>query len=52
MCFNTKVKDAAMIDKNEASLIKRLRNETIHSTEKLLSALPTNRQFLNRILQK
>jgi len=52
MGFNTEPKEATMIGKNEAALIKRLRNETVHSTEKLLSALPTNRQFLSRVLQK
>ena len=31
----------------EASMVKRLRNETLHTTEKLLSALPSNRQFLS-----
>ncbi|ASP49346.1 tryptophan halogenase family protein [Cognaticolwellia beringensis] len=40
------------LGQKEASLIKRLRNETLHNTEKLLSALPTNRQFLSKILQK
>jgi tryptophan halogenase len=41
----------AAIHQKEASLIKRLRNETLHTTEKLLSALPTNRQFLSRIME-
>jgi tryptophan halogenase len=31
----------------ETSMIKRLRNETLHSTEKLLSVLPSNREFLS-----
>lgn len=34
------------LGRQEASMLKRLRNDTLHTTEKLLSALPTNRQFL------
>jgi hypothetical protein len=35
------------LGRQEAAMVKRLRNETLHTTEKLLSALPTNRQFLS-----
>ena len=49
MGFNTAPQS---LSQKEVSLIKRLRNETLHNTEKLLSALPTNRQFLSKILQK
>ncbi|MEW6998619.1 tryptophan halogenase family protein [Colwelliaceae bacterium BS250] len=48
MGFNTAPQP---LSQKEASLIKRLRNETLHNTEKLLSALPTNRQFLTKVLQ-
>jgi flavin-dependent dehydrogenase len=34
----------------EVPLAKRLRNETLHMTEKLLSTLPSNRQFLQRVV--
>jgi flavin-dependent dehydrogenase len=50
MGFSTEQYQYAQMHQNEAPLIKRLRNETLHSTEKLLSALPTNRQFLSRIM--
>jgi tryptophan halogenase len=33
-------------NQKETLAIKRLRNETLSMTEKLLSALPSNRQFL------
>jgi tryptophan halogenase len=36
----------------EAALIKRIRNETLHMTEKLLNGLPSNRAFLNKIMSK
>jgi hypothetical protein len=52
MGFNTEQKKLDQLCQKEASLIKRLRNETLHSTEKLLSVLPTNRQFLSRMLEK
>ena len=52
MGFNTEQKQDAHICQKEASLIKRIRNETLHTTEKLLSALPTNRKFLSRVMQK
>ena len=52
MGFNTEQKQHELLCQKEASLIKRIRNETLHNTEKLLSALPTNRQFLSRILEK
>jgi hypothetical protein len=35
------------LGRQEATMVKRLRNETLRTTEKLLSALPTNRQFLS-----
>lgn len=41
--------DQADLSCQEASMIKRLRNETLHTTEKLLSALPTNRHFLSAL---
>jgi tryptophan halogenase len=50
MGFSTEQYQYAQIQQKEASLIKRLRNETLHMTEKLLSGLPTNRQFLSRVL--
>lgn len=37
------------LSQKEQLLVKRLRNETLHNTEKLLGALPTNRQFLQAI---
>jgi hypothetical protein len=52
MGFETKKKYGANLYQKEASLIKRIRNETLHNTEKLLSGLPTNREFLSRILKK
>lgn len=52
MGFNTKQKQHERLCQKEASLIKRIRNETHHNTEKLLSGLPTNRQFISRILEK
>ena len=52
MDFNTEQKPLGSLCQKEAALIKRLRNETLHSTEKLLSGLPTNRQFLSRIVNK
>lgn len=47
MRFKSAKKQALTLDHKEASIIKRLRNETQHSTEKMLNALPTNRQFLS-----
>lgn len=38
-------------NQKDALAIKRLRNETLNMTEKLLSALPSNRQFLTGIRQ-
>ena len=52
MGFETKQKQEANLCQKEVSLIKRIRNETLHTTEKLLSGLPTNREFLSRILKK
>jgi len=51
MDFNSEQKHEVHLCQKEASLIKRIRNENLHITEKLLSALPTNRQFLSKILQ-
>jgi len=52
MGFNTDKNQHSHLYQKEASLINRLRNETLHSTEKLLNGLPTNRQFLNDIVFK
>ncbi|MCW8832254.1 MAG: tryptophan 7-halogenase, partial [Colwellia sp.] len=52
MGFNMEQKQLGGHGNNEAALIKRLRNETLHTTEKLLSGLPTNRQFLSKVLEK
>lgn len=49
MNFKTLQEQAFPLAHKEASIIKRLRNETQLSTEKLLSALPTNRQFLSKL---
>jgi hypothetical protein len=49
MGFNTAQQS---LNQKEFSFIKRLRNETLHSTEQLISALPTNREFLTKIGQK
>ena len=46
MDFHTALEQCDL-GRQEASMVKRLRNETLHTTEKLLSALPTNRQFLS-----
>jgi hypothetical protein len=46
MGFNTDQKQGAHMAKKEALAVKRLRNETLYSTEKLLSVLPSNRKFL------
>lgn len=43
-------KYTAPLQQKELSLVKRLRNETLHTTEKLLSALPTNRQILQQVV--
>jgi len=52
MGFNTEQKYQEQIFQKEAAMIKRFRNETLHTTEKLLSVSPTNREFLRRILKK
>ncbi|WP_339771477.1 tryptophan halogenase family protein [uncultured Paraglaciecola sp.] len=49
MDFITAQQCSGAFAKKEAILIDRLRNETRHNTEKLLSGLPTNRQFLHKI---
>jgi hypothetical protein len=46
MGFHT-AREQGVLGRQETSMVKRLRNETLHNTEKLLSALPTNREFLN-----
>ncbi|PKG98057.1 tryptophan halogenase family protein [Paraglaciecola sp. MB-3u-78] len=51
MDLKSEQKHPASFAQKEASLIKRLRNETVHTTEKLLSVLPTNRQFLRRVME-
>lgn len=52
MGFNTKQSQSDQLCQKEASLIKRLRNQTLSTTEKLISTLPTNREFLRRMLEK
>ena len=49
MGFNTAQQS---LNQKEFSFIKRLRNETRHSTEQLISALPTNREFLTKLIKK
>lgn len=49
MGFNTIQPKQTSLMQNEALLVERLRNETQHATERLLNALPTNRQFLSRL---
>jgi tryptophan halogenase len=51
MGFKVDQSRSVQISQKEDLLIKRLRNETLHNTEKLLGALPSNRQFLSRIQQ-
>lgn len=52
MAFNTHVTANTSIQQKQTPLIKRLRNEVMHNTEKLLNALPSNRQFLNLLMKK
>ncbi len=49
MGFNT---TQHSLNQKEAALIKRLRNEMRHNAEQLFNVLPTNREFLTRILKK
>jgi flavin-dependent dehydrogenase len=49
MGFHTAQQQCESLHKKEASLVKRIRNETTHTTEKLLNVLPTNRQFLSSL---
>lgn len=49
MDFHTAQDHCESIHQKEAALVNRLRNETFQTTEKLLSALPSNRQFLSRL---
>jgi len=51
MGFNTEQKYQTQTALKEAALIKRLRNDIHHSTEKMLSALPTNRLFLTKLME-
>ena len=46
MGFHT-AREQIDLGRQEASMVKRLRNETLHTTEKLLSVLPSNRQYLS-----
>jgi tryptophan halogenase len=46
MGFHTALEQCDL-GRQEATMVKRLCNETLHTTEKLISALPTNRQFLS-----
>lgn len=48
MAFHTALAQSDL-GRQDASRVKRLRSETLHSTEKLLSALPTNRQFFSNL---
>ncbi|MFQ3199282.1 MAG: tryptophan halogenase, partial [Paraglaciecola sp.] len=48
MGFHT-AREQGVLGHQEVSMVNRLRNETLHTTEKLLSALPSNRQFLNSL---
>jgi hypothetical protein len=48
MAFHTALAQSDL-ERQEVSRVKRLRSETLHSTEKLLSALPTNRQFFSNL---
>jgi hypothetical protein len=48
MGFHT-AREQGDLGHQEVSMVNRLRNETLHTTEKLLSALPSNRQFLNSL---
>ena len=49
MGFHSSHHQSDQLRQKETSMVKRLRNETLHTTEKLLNALPTNRQFLSRL---
>ena len=49
MGFVTAQKQNDSLHQKQASMVQRLRSETLHKTEKLLNALPTNRQLLNNI---
>lgn len=49
MGFDTKINQQDPCLQKEAAMVKRLLGEKRHVTEKLLSALPTNRQFLNNL---
>lgn len=46
MGFHT-AREQGDLGHQEVSMVNRLRNETLHTTEKLLSALPSNRHFLS-----
>ena len=52
MGFETTQKHNSILREKEAALIKRLRNEILHTTENLLDRLPTNREFLSGICKQ
>ena len=52
MGYKTEQQPIDQLCQKETTLINRLRNETLHTKEKLLRALPTNREFLSKILEK
>ena len=47
MDFHTAQLQGEQARQKEMSMVKRFRNETTHTTEKLLKVLPSNRQFLS-----
>lgn len=49
MEFKTDEKSVSQNRQKDSELVKRLHNDNLRLTEKLLSALPGNREFLNRI---
>ena len=49
MNFHTGQELGEQTAQKEASLVKRFRNETTHTTEKLLNVLSSNRQFLSAL---
>lgn len=51
MGFNSANKTASTITQKELALIERLTGQTLNLTEKLLSNLPSNREFLRLILK-
>lgn len=47
MGFHTAQEQSEQVRQKETSIVKRFRNETTHTTEKLLNVLPSNRHFLS-----